>query len=90
MYSAYTFFRKLSTAVAGFVPGIVLTLVGYVPNVEQTESAITGIRGLIFLYPGFLSILTIIVMYFLYPIWNKDYQKIITELNERHQKSSEA
>ncbi len=84
VYSSYTFFRKLSTAIAGFVPGVVLTLVGYVPNAEQTESAIQGIRGLIFLYPGALSILTILVMYFIYPIWNKDYVKIIEDLNQRH------
>lgn len=84
VYSAYTFFRKLSTAIAGFIPGVVLTLVGYVPNVHQTEEAINGIRGLIFLYPGALSILTIVVMYFAYPIWNTQYKKIITELTERH------
>lgn len=80
VYSAYTFFRKLSTAIAGFIPGVVLTLVGYVPNVQQTEEAINGIHGLIFLYPGALSILTIVVMYFAYPIWNTQYKKIITEL----------
>lgn len=79
VYSAYTFFRKISTAIAGFIPGVVLTLVGYVPNVQQTEEAINGIRGLIFLYPGALSILTIVVMYFGSPIWNTQYKKIITE-----------
>ena len=84
VYSAYTFFRKLSTAIAGFVPGVVLTLVGYVPNAQQTDEAINGIRGLIFLYPGALSILTILVMYFAYPIWNKEYKKIISELTARH------
>ncbi len=87
-YSSYTFFRKLSTAIAGFVPGVVLTMVGYVPNVEQTEEALQGIRGLIFLYPGFLSILTIVVMYFFYPIWNKDYKKIIEDLSARHAKEA--
>ncbi|MDD6317430.1 MAG: MFS transporter [Succinatimonas hippei] len=80
VYSAYTFFRKISTAIAGFIPGVVLTLVGYVPNVQQTEEAINGIRGLIFLYPGALSILTIVVMYLGSPIWNTQYKKIITEL----------
>lgn len=84
VYSSYTFFRKLSTAIAGFVPGIVLAMVGYVPNAIQSESALFGIRSLIYIYPGVLSILTMFVMYFFYPLWNKKYKEIIGELSNRN------
>lgn len=84
VYSSYTFFRKLSTAIAGFVPGIVLATVGYVPNVIQTDSALLGIRSLIFIYPGVLSIATMIVMYFCYPLWNEKYRQIITDLSKKN------
>lgn len=83
VYSSYIFFRKLSTAIAGFVPGVVLTMVGYVPNQEQTDSALNGIRALIYIYPGVLSLVTIAVMFFGYPIYNDLYKKIIADLAER-------
>ncbi|WP_392558878.1 glycoside-pentoside-hexuronide (GPH):cation symporter [Orbus mooreae] len=84
VYSSYTFFRKLSTALAGFIPGIVLAFVGYVPNVIQSESALLGIRGLIYIYPGVLSIVTMLVMYFYYPLWNEKYKQVIGELSKRN------
>ncbi|WP_086357959.1 MULTISPECIES: glycoside-pentoside-hexuronide (GPH):cation symporter [unclassified Gilliamella] len=84
VYSSYTFFRKLSQAIAGFVPGIVLAFVGYVPNAEQSENALFGIRSLIYIYPGALAILTIVFMYFFYPLWNDKYKQIIGELSKRN------
>jgi GPH family glycoside/pentoside/hexuronide:cation symporter len=83
VYSSFTFFRKLSQAIAGFVPGIVLAWVGYVANAEQTQQALTGIRGLMFIYPGVLAIATFIVMYFCYHLNDAKAKEIITELNER-------
>lgn len=37
-------------AVAGFIPRIVLGLVGYVTNAELSENALFGIRNLIYIY----------------------------------------
>jgi GPH family glycoside/pentoside/hexuronide:cation symporter len=83
VYSSFTFFRKLSQAIAGFVPGIVLTMVGYVANTEQTTKALTGIKGLMFIYPGVLAIATFIIMYFCYKLTDTKCKEIIAELNER-------
>jgi len=83
IYSSFTFFRKLSQAIAGFVPGIVLAWVGYVANTEQTPRALEGIRGLIFIYPSVLAIVTFIVMYFSYKLTDSRAKEIIAELNER-------
>lgn len=85
-YSSYTFFRKLSQAMAGMIPGFVLAMVGYVPNVQQTAQALLGIRGLVFIYPVAMAILTVILMSF-YPLTNEMYDKIMIELNERHAKA---
>ena len=65
------------------MPGIVLALVGYVPNAEQSENALFGIRSLIYIYPGVLAILTIVFMYFFYPLWNDKYKQIISELSKK-------
>lgn len=86
VYSFFTFFRKLSQAVAGFIPGIVLAAVGYMPNVVQSAKALKGIHGLMFIYPGALALATIVVMTFLYKLTEARYKNIITELNQRKQK----
>lgn len=84
VYSSYTYFRKLATAAAGFIPGVILTIVGYVPNHEQTAQALLGIRGITFIYPVIGAALTIILMCF-YPITEQKYSEIIAELRTRHQ-----
>lgn len=82
-YSSYTYFRKLSQAAAGIVPGIVLSMVGYVPNAVQTATALTGIRGLVFLYPVIMSVATAILMWF-FPLTDEKYNKIMEDLRDRH------
>ncbi|WP_199249763.1 glycoside-pentoside-hexuronide (GPH):cation symporter [Vibrio metschnikovii] len=83
VYCGMTFFRKCSQAIAGFVPGFSLALVGYIPNVEQTDSAKAGITGLIFIYPAALAIVTALIMAFLYTLNEQRYQEIITSLSAR-------
>ncbi len=41
VYTGYTFFRKISAALAGFLPGIMLTQIGYVPT-SRKRCDITG------------------------------------------------
>ncbi|BAP86632.1 major facilitator superfamily transporter [Paucilactobacillus hokkaidonensis JCM 18461] len=83
VYSFFTYFRKLSQALAGFIPGMVLTWVGYVPNQTQTATAILGIRGLMFVYSAVLAIATIGMMYWLYPLTENRYRNIMKELVHR-------
>ena len=83
IYSFFTFFRKCSQAVAGFVPGLVLTLVGYVPNAVQSAGALEGIKGLMFIYPGVLAIATIIVMGTCYKLTDEKFKELVAELQKR-------
>ena len=83
VYSFFIFFRKLSQAMAGLIPGLVLTMVGYVPNIEQTSKALAGIRGLMFIYPGVLVLVTFITMAIGYKLTDSRYKEIVAELNER-------
>ncbi|AOH54649.1 hypothetical protein ABE28_009835 [Peribacillus muralis] len=83
VYSFFTFCRKLSQALAGFIPGIVLGLVGYVPNAVQSASVVEGIRGLMFIYPSTLAMATIIVMAFFYKLSDDKYNTIVKDLNDR-------
>ncbi|EPD2813281.1 MFS transporter, partial [Shigella flexneri] len=56
VYTGYTFFRKISAALAGFLPGIMLTQIGYVPNIAQSDATLQGLRQLIFIWPCALAI----------------------------------
>lgn len=86
IYSFFTFFRKLSQALAGFIPGVILAAVGYVANQQQTPQAIEGIRGLMFLYPGALAMATFLIMYYGYKLTDKRYEEIVREIDERKNK----
>ncbi|MCK9413707.1 MAG: glycoside-pentoside-hexuronide (GPH):cation symporter [Prolixibacteraceae bacterium] len=83
VYSFFTFSRKLSQALAGFVPGLVLAVVGYVPNAVQSVTALKGIKGLMFIYPGIMAVATIVVMSVFYKLSDTRYNEIVGELNER-------
>lgn len=89
IYSFFTFFRKLSQALAGFIPGVILAVVGYMANQEQTPHAIAGIRGLMFLYPGVLLIATFLIMYYGYKLTDERYKEIVQELDDRKEKQAE-
>ena len=86
VYSFFLFFRKFSQAVAGFVPGIVLAWVGYQANAVQTQTAIDGIKGLMFLYPGLMAVFTFILMTFCYKLTDNRFKEIVKELGERNKK----
>jgi len=83
VYSSFTFFRKTSSALAGFLPGVVLGYTGYVANAVQSASAVAGIKGLMFLYSGTLVIVAIFVMGLWYPLSDKRYREILAELIQR-------
>jgi GPH family glycoside/pentoside/hexuronide:cation symporter len=82
-YSFFTFFRKLSQAVAVYVPGVVLAWVGYQPNVTQTATAIAGIRGLMFIYPGAMAVFTFLLMFFCYKLTDKKFKEILLMINDK-------
>lgn len=48
VYTGYTFSRKISAALAGFA-GIMLTQIGYIPNIAQSDTTLLGLRQLIFM-----------------------------------------
>lgn len=83
VYTGYTFSRKISAALAGFLPGIMLTHIGYMPNVAQSDATLLGLRQLIFLWPSGLAIVAALTMGFFYQLNEKRFALIIEEIGQR-------
>ncbi|EKY3198660.1 MFS transporter [Cronobacter turicensis] len=83
VYTGYTFSRKISAALAGFLPGIMLTEIGYVPNALQTPGTLDGLRQLIFLWPCGLAIIAAVTMGLFYKLNEQRFAFIIEEIARR-------
>lgn len=83
VYTGYTFSRKISAALAGLLPGIRLTQIGYIPHVEQHASTLLGLRQLIFLWPCGLAIAAAVIMGLFYKLNEHRFTIIINEINQR-------
>lgn len=89
VYTGYTFSRKVSAALAGLLPGIMLTQIGYIPNIEQSTAVLAGLRQLIFIYPSVLAISAAIMMGTFYKLNEKLFMTIIAEIGQRKEKLPE-
>lgn len=83
VYTGYTFSRKISAALAGFLPGIMLTQIGYVPNIAQSDATLLGLRQLIFIWPCALAIIAAFTMGFFYKLNEERFTAIIEEISQR-------
>ena len=87
-YSFMSFGVKLATAVAGSVGVLLIAATGYVPNVEQTEAAKTGINAVVNLLPAACIFISMIPLFF-YKLDKKMMDKIRVEIDERNAAKAE-
>ncbi len=83
IYSTYSFMRKVSQALAGFLPGVILTTIGYVPNAIQTAGALTGIKMMQFVIPAICSLIALLAFGFFYNLTDKRHKEIVEEIAAR-------
>ncbi len=82
-YAIYSFFRKVSQAVAGAVAGYALAAGGFVARApEQPESALTAIRAVVGLGPAIFGIVGILI-FLAYPLTDQRFREIVAELQRR-------
>ncbi|WP_156291807.1 glycoside-pentoside-hexuronide (GPH):cation symporter [Oceanobacillus salinisoli] len=84
-YSMYSFMRKVSQAVAGFVGATGLTLIGYVPNVAQTADTVLGIEILMVLLPAIACLISFVIFKFGYHLSDAKVVEIATDLDAKQQ-----
>jgi len=81
-FSAATFAQKAGWGIGGALAGWLLALFHFSPNVEQTETAITGIKLMISVFPGILYMSCAFLLYF-YAIDHKTVLKMQEDLDAR-------
>ena len=64
VFSAATFAQKAGWGIGGALAGWLLALYDFIPNVEQTGTALTGIKLMISVFPGILYMSCAILLYF--------------------------
>jgi len=82
IFSASTFAQKFGVALGGGLAGYLLTVYGFVPNVEQSETTLKGIRLMMSFFPTVLLVVATIAAVF-YELDDKTMSKIEKELIER-------
>lgn len=80
--SSMSFINKLGVALAGSFSAIYLGIAGYVANTDQTAASLNAIKNMNALIPGLFILLSIILISF-YPLTEKRYRNIVSELEER-------
>jgi GPH family glycoside/pentoside/hexuronide:cation symporter len=82
IFSAIIFGLKAGLGIGGAIGGYLLAAYGYVPNVAQTEQALTGIRLTASIYPAIAFSLCAVCLYF-YRIDKSQELEMSRELTER-------
>ncbi len=82
VFSAATFAQKAGWGIGGALAGWLLALYNFEPNVEQSASAITGIKMMISVFPGILYMSCAILLFF-YSIDHKTSLEMQKDLEAR-------
>jgi len=83
LYGGSAFAYKFASAFAIFLVGVILDLVGYVPNQPQTAEAVLGIKLTITIAPAILLGLSIWAST-KYPLTPEKHREILSELSRRN------
>ena len=83
-FSAATFAQKAGWGIGGALAGWLLALFHFEPNVVQTETAITGIKLMISVFPGILYMSCAILLYF-YALDHKTVLQMQVDLEARRE-----
>jgi len=84
VFSAATFAQKAGWGIGGALAGWLLALYQFTPNIEQTASALTGIKMMISVFPGILYMSCAILLFF-YAIDHKTCVIMQEELEARRE-----
>ncbi|ONI45600.1 melibiose:sodium transporter MelB [Candidatus Epulonipiscioides gigas] len=82
VFSVQTLLVKTASAVSGWLVGVGLQLVGYIPNVQQSDATIFGIKCLMIGAPIVFAIIMYIIYKTKYKLNGEFHDKILASLNK--------
>ena len=85
IFSVQTLLVKTASAVSGWLIGMGLSLVGYIPNVAQTASAVMGIKYLMIVLQILLSIFGYVIYRKYYKLNGEYYDEIVEAIKVKRQ-----
>lgn len=89
VFSVQTLLVKSASAVSGWLVGVGLSVVGYVPNVEQSASTILGLRILMIALPIVCGIVMYIIYKNKYKINGEFHDMILKSLEDKKEEKEE-
>ncbi len=86
VFSASTMSQKIGWAVGSFFVGLLLTMVGFVPDTEASDEVRNGIKALMSVIPAVFGIISMSVM-FVYKLDEKTMDNIAEDLQQRRKQT---
>ncbi len=83
VFSIQTMLVKFASAISGYIVGVGLSVIGYVPNVVQSAGTIMGLRILMGVVPAVLALLSFLIFARFFKIKGEFHKEMLDELSKR-------